>query len=212
MAFNRENPVHFNSKEQVSTVTDQADDYVLDDFVRDMTMAVEQYNKDDKLVTEAERLVGKLVRGISWLPPEKQNPKAESYARHTLFVDPKNRFEVMALVWQPGQCTPLHDHDGTWGAEGVLVGRIKVTNFIQADVISVDVVRLFKTGTVIVNAQCTGQLLPPADCHILEVEGDQIAITIHVYGKQLRKFRVFEPLKEEGVYVVRDHFVDYSEV
>ena len=30
-----------------------------------------------------------------------------------------NVFEVLALVWKDGQSTPLHDHDGTWGVEGV---------------------------------------------------------------------------------------------
>ncbi len=33
--------------------------------------------------------------------------------------DPLKRFEVLALVWKDGQSTPLHDHDGTWGVEGV---------------------------------------------------------------------------------------------
>lgn len=41
------------------------------------------------------------------------------YARHLLYEDPLKRFEVLALVWKDGQSTPLHDHDGTWGVEGV---------------------------------------------------------------------------------------------
>lgn len=53
------------------------------------------------------------------------------YARHLLYEDPFNRFEVLALVWKDGQSTPLLDHDGKWGVEGVFTGRIMAQNFIQ---------------------------------------------------------------------------------
>jgi 3-mercaptopropionate dioxygenase len=188
----------------------QPEHYGLDCFVREMTKMLESTESDAVSVVKAERLLSKLIQTLSWLPTEKQQPSDEGYARHTLYVDPEDRFEVIALVWQPGQRTSLHDHDGTWGAEGVLVGCIRVTNYVQTDVIASDVVKLRKTGTVVISRQCTGQLLPPADCHILETEGDQMAITVHVYGKQLRKFRVFDPLEEEGLYIAREHRVGYQ--
>jgi predicted metal-dependent enzyme (double-stranded beta helix superfamily) len=185
----------------------QTKEYNLADFVRDMTAVVECSESDDKRVSEAERLIGKLVLSDSWLPEEKRRPSDMGYARHPLYCDPEDRFEVMALVWKPGQRTTLHDHDGTWGAEGVIEGQIKVTNYRQMEEVSSNVVRLQHTGTVIVNQQTTGKLLPPADCHILEAAGDQIAITVHVYGKQLRKFRVFKPLTEEGTYFAQEYHV-----
>ncbi|MGQ0518858.1 cysteine dioxygenase, partial [Bacillus sp. D-CC] len=58
------------------------------------------------------------------LPLEKQKANSAQYARHLLYEDPLNRFEVLALVWKDGQSTPLHDHDGTWGVEGVFTGKI----------------------------------------------------------------------------------------
>jgi predicted metal-dependent enzyme (double-stranded beta helix superfamily) len=181
----------------------------LNDFVHKMTEVVGRTKSDAEKVTLAEQLLGQLVQSDSWLPEEKGKPGETRYARHLLYHDSQDRFEVIALVWKPGQQTPLHDHDGTWGAEGVLLGRIKASNFLQADRLSNDIVKLHYTGTEIVNEQGTGQLLPPSDCHILEAEGDQIAITVHVYGKQLRKFRVFEPLEEEGLYSAREHHASY---
>lgn len=181
----------------------------LNDFVHKMTEIVERTKSDAEKVTLAEHLLGKLVQSDSWLPEEKRKANNERYARHLLYHDPQDRFEVIVLVWKLGQRTYLHDHDGTWGVEGVLFGRIKATNFLQVDRLSEDIVKLHYTGTEIVNEQGTGQLLPPSDCHILEAVGDQIAITIHVYGKQLRKFRVFEPLEEKDLYSAREHHASY---
>ncbi|MFB7639740.1 cysteine dioxygenase [Peribacillus butanolivorans] len=191
-------------------MTKQTKDYTLIDFIRDMTWVIEKTESNAVRVEEAERLLGELLRTTSWFPPEKRKPSSEGYARHSLYCDPHDRFEIMALVWKPGQKTSLHDHDGTWGAEGVVAGKIKVTNYLRVEEISENLVKLQQTDTLIVNQQMTGKLLPPADCHILETEGDQTAITIHVYGKQLRKFRVFKPLQKEGIFSAHDYNVGYT--
>lgn len=184
--------------------------YDVTDFIREMTAVVETYSENVERASKAEKLVGKLVRSKSWLPSKKQIPDSNHYARHALYLDPQDRFELIALVWLPGQVTSLHDHDGTWGVEGVLCGRMKVTNFLQVEKHSNDIVKLFHTGTMTVGAQSTSQLLPPADCHILEAEGDQPTITIHVYGRKLCQFRVFEPIEKENLYATHLHEVDYT--
>lgn len=115
--------------------------------------------------------------------------------------DPLNRFEVLALVWKNGQATPLHDHDGTWGLEGVLSGRIHVQNFKQMKKLSENMFELCHMGSVSLGEGETDQILPPADCHIIEVDKKNTAITIHVYGKKLERFKVFKPTNEENIYV-----------
>jgi len=184
--------------------------YDLTDFIREMTAVVEMYSEAVVRASEAEKLVGKLVYSKSWLPPNKQIPDSNHYARYSLYLDPQDRFELIALVWLPGQVTFLHDHDGTWGVEGVLCGRMKVTNFLQIEKHSNDIVKLFHTGTMTVGAQSTSQLLPPADCHILEAAGEQPTITIHVYGRKLCKFRVFKQIEIENLYATHLHEVDYT--
>lgn len=190
---------------------DYVNEYDFKNFVDDMTVIVEQNQNDNECVVEAERLLGKLIQSQSWLPAEKRRPSDEGYSRHPLYCDPEDRFEVIALVWKPGQKTTLHDHDDTWGAEGVVAGQVKVTNYIRLEELSEGkIVKLQPADSIVVNEQNTGKLLPPADCHILEGVGDTPAITIHVYGKQLRKFRVFTPLEEEGLYLAEEKHVEYS--
>ncbi|MDM5309422.1 cysteine dioxygenase family protein [Peribacillus frigoritolerans] len=190
---------------------DYSKKYDFKNFVHDMTVLVERSQDDNECVVEAERLVGKLIQSHLWLPAEKRRPSKEGYSRHPLYCDPEDRFEVIALVWMPGQKTTLHDHDDTWGAEGVVVGQVKVTNYVRLEELSGgNIVKLQHTDSIVVKEQKTGKLLPPADCHILEGVGDKPAITIHVYGKQLRKFRIFTPLDEEGLYLAEEKHVEYS--
>ncbi|UOQ93154.1 cysteine dioxygenase family protein [Halobacillus shinanisalinarum] len=172
--------------------------YELSDFISEMTKVVEETTESAERVREAERLLCKLIRTKSWLSQEKLQTENSQYARHSLYRDPKNQFEVLALIWEPGQCTPLHDHDGTWGVEGVVSGRMRVKNYVQLESFSDHTAKLCYAGAMTVNEQSTGELLPPADCHILEPHGDETTVTIHVYGKQLRKFRVFEAPDEKG--------------
>lgn len=190
---------------------DYSKEYDFKNFVHDMTVLVERSQDDNECVVEAERLVGKLIQSHSWLPAEKRRPSEEGYSRHPLYCDPEDRFEVIALVWMPGQKTNLHDHDDTWGAEGVVVGQVKVTNYVRLEELSGGkIVKLQHTDSIVVKEQKTGKLLPPADCHTLEGVGDKPAITIHVYGKQLRKFRIFTPLDQEGLYLAEEKHVEYS--
>ncbi|WP_404451015.1 cysteine dioxygenase family protein [Virgibacillus necropolis] len=186
------------------------DQYGLTDFVKEMTAVVEGNLEDAKRVKEAERLVGKLVRTKSWLQTEELTSNDNHYARYSLYHDPQDRFEVIALVWKPGQRTPLHDHDGTWGVEGVFSGRIKVDNYLQVEKMSDDVMKLCHTGSLTVSEQSTAQLLPPADCHILEADGDQTAITIHVYGKRLNSFLIYDSLDKKDTYTVRKKNIGYT--
>jgi len=43
------------------------------------------------------------------------------YRCHVLHVEPDGSFSVTAMVWQPGQGTPIHDHV-TWCVFGVIQG------------------------------------------------------------------------------------------
>ncbi|HEU5140939.1 MAG TPA: cysteine dioxygenase family protein [Bacillales bacterium] len=182
----------------------------LTEFIEEMTAVVEKYKNAKERMTEAERLISKLICDASWLPADKRVPCPDHYARYPLYHDPQDRFEIIALAWQPGQQTPIHDHDGTWGVEGVVAGRMKVTNYLQIGKVSDYVVKLRHAGTLTINEQSTGQLLPPADCHVLEAEGDETVITIHVYGKKLCHFKIFEPLEEQETYLAHSHEVAYS--
>ncbi|HYJ45311.1 MAG TPA: cysteine dioxygenase family protein, partial [Pyrinomonadaceae bacterium] len=53
--------------------------------------------------------------------------KAGTYARHRVF---RSDFaELLVLCWRPGQRTPIHDHNGSYGAVRVCEGVMWETVF-----------------------------------------------------------------------------------
>lgn len=66
--------------------------------------------------------LGELACERGLLTPEQRLGDAEHYTRHLLHADPDGRFTVLALVWLPGQSTPVHGHTA-WGAVAVHEGR-----------------------------------------------------------------------------------------
>ena len=52
------------------------------------------------------------------LEPAEREPDPNRYRQHILHIDPAGRFSIVALVWLPGQGTPIHDHLA-WCVAGV---------------------------------------------------------------------------------------------
>lgn len=179
-------------------------------FIKGVTDLMENGLFDEEIVCGIEKLLEELLEKKTWLPLDKQKANLTQYARHLLYEDPLKRFEVLALVWKDGQSTPLHDHDGTWGVEGVFSGRIMVQNFIQTKQLGNSLVYLTHTGNLYLGEGETDKVIPPADCHILEISKNESVITIHVYGKRLEKFKVYIPTEEKNVYMCETKYISYN--
>lgn len=107
--------------------------------------------------------------------------------RYLLYKDPDYGFVVMMLVWSPGQCTPIHDH-GVWGIEAVLKNWVRVTSYTNCTQSPKE------TGSIILPPGSVAYVLPPdADIHQVAHYGEGQAITIHIYGRELKEGRFFVP-------------------
>ncbi|YAR63566.1 cysteine dioxygenase [Bacillus cytotoxicus] len=179
-------------------------------FIHNVTASIENSKNEETIVCTIEKLLEKLLETKAWLPLEKQKANRNQYARHLLYKDPLDRFEVLALVWRDGQATPLHDHDGTWGVEGVFSGRIKVKNFLKIKQLEESIFQLKYLGHLYLGEGKTDKIIPPADCHILEIEPNEQVITIHIYGKKLEKFKVFIPTGKKSIYRCKMKYIQYS--
>ena len=56
------------------------------------------------------------------LTAEQRIGDPKSYRSHVLHTEPDGSFSIVALVWRPGQVTPIHDHV-TWCVFGVIQGE-----------------------------------------------------------------------------------------
>jgi predicted metal-dependent enzyme (double-stranded beta helix superfamily) len=147
-----------------------------DAFVRDAARLV-----DDPHAI-AERLRPLLGAG-GWLAPEHQRGSAQGYRQHLLHVSPCRRLSVVALVWLPGQRTPIHDHV-SWCVVGVHRGEEHETHYREVDR---DGRRgLLPVGEVVAGPGHVEALVPPAaNIHAVTASGAGKTISIHVYGADI---------------------------
>jgi 3-mercaptopropionate dioxygenase len=106
----------------------------------------------------------------------------DDYQCHVLHVEPDGSFSVTAMVWRPGQVTPIHDHV-TWCVFGVLQG----IEYEELFALAADGTHLADVGR---NANQPGEVsgfAPPGDIHRVRNVGDGVAISLHVYGADITR-------------------------
>jgi cysteine dioxygenase len=105
--------------------------------------------------------------------------KSGTYARHRVF---RNEFaELLVLCWRPGQRTPIHDHNGSYGVVRVCEGVMWETTFVLDSVRGLT----YQAGREFTAGHLTGADVP--DIHQIgnpEVSGQDL-VTLHIYAPPL---------------------------
>ena len=89
---------------------------------------------------------------------------------------------IVALVWRPGQVTPIHDHV-TWCVFGVIQGIEHEELFVLDE----ERECLVEAGTSTNGTGEVSGLAPPGDIHRVRNAGDDTAISIHIYGTDVSR-------------------------
>lgn len=118
-----------------------------------------------------------------FLTPEQLEPSETCYRQHILHVEPDGSFSIVALVWRPGQSTPIHDHV-SWCVVGVHRGEEHETVYQIADPESDP--HLVVVGHKVNPAGCCAALVPPGDIHHVANNGNGLAVSLHIYGADIR--------------------------
>jgi 3-mercaptopropionate dioxygenase len=132
----------------------------------------------------AERL-RPLLAADGWLDPEHQLGSRDGYRQHLLHVSPTRRLSVVALVWLPGQRTPIHDHV-SWCVVGVYQGIERETHYQLVE--DAGGSRLVPGGTFEARPGHVEALVPPQEnIHEVTAVGAEKTISIHVYGADIER-------------------------
>ena len=116
------------------------------------------------------------------LPSSLRRGDPTCYQSHLLYAEQDGSFSVSAMVWLPGQQTVIHDHVA-WCVTGVLQGREYEEIFALTDdgrALELAARNLNPAGTV-------SGFAPPGDIHRVRNTGDDVAISMHVYGADISR-------------------------
>jgi predicted metal-dependent enzyme (double-stranded beta helix superfamily) len=134
----------------------------------------------------ADRVAGALRASLpdpaAILPASLRRGDPSGYQSHLLYAEPDGTFSISAMVWMPGQQTPIHDHVA-WCVTGVLQGREYEEIFALADggrALTLAARNLNQAGAV-------SGFAPPGDIHRVRNTGDGVAISMHVYGADISR-------------------------
>lgn len=111
------------------------------------------------------------------LTPAELRGDDSGYQRHTLHTEAA--FSVVAVVWRPGQRTVIHDHVA-WCSFVVLQGvEFETLYRDHGD-------HLTEIGRVANEVGSASGFAPPGDIHRVHNTGEVTAVSLHVYGADLR--------------------------
>ena len=93
----------------------------LESFIAEVEALIAAERDPQRITDGVQQQLARLLASPDFLPPEQRVPDPEHYRTHLLAIAPSRKFSVVALVWLPGQVTPIHDHI-CWCCVGVLEG------------------------------------------------------------------------------------------
>jgi predicted metal-dependent enzyme (double-stranded beta helix superfamily) len=152
-------------------------------LTRSLDALVASGNDAHAIAARAGMLLRPALADATLLEQRHREPAPDRYRQHLVHVHPKGRYSIVALVWKPGQATPIHDHL-CWCVVGVWRGIERETTYdLHSDQGSP---YLLERVTATTGPGDVSVLVPPEeDIHRVENGGSELAISIHVYGEDI---------------------------
>lgn len=152
------------------------------ELVEALDAAIRATNSPSAAVEAVTSVLPRFLNRADLLTAEQCAGDADGYCQRVLHVAPDGAFSVVALVWLPGQTTPIHDHL-SWCVVGVHQGDEAETRYRLVG----DEQGLAERQQLTNATGSVAGLVPPGDIHRVTNAGAGVAISLHVYGADLRQ-------------------------
>ena len=130
-----------------------------------------------------------------FLRPEHLRADPSHYARNAIYIPEDRSLSLFALVWSPGQWTPVHDHS-SWGVVGVLKGVLEERNYIRTDFDPSrdEGIVLRRGGVILLNEGTVTSFVPnPDHIHVTGVAAERApVVSLHLYGREMDSFHIYD--------------------
>jgi predicted metal-dependent enzyme (double-stranded beta helix superfamily) len=168
----------------------------LESFVaRAAALTCDRPDPADCVLALAPLMLELVERATTFLEPRHYRSDPDHYARHLVYAAPDDGLSLYALVWSPGQWTPVHDH-GSWGVVGVLEGVLEERSYVRLspDRGADENIDLARGGTVLLRQGSVTSFVPnPDHIHVTGVFEDRPrAVSLHLYGRTMSSFNIYD--------------------
>ena len=168
----------------------------LEAFLREMRAIRREFVQPADIVLEAAPVMYRLLESSTELLRSEHTQACDGhYARNLVYAEPDDSMSLFAIVWQPGQWTPVHDH-GSWGLVGVVQGALQERNYIRTDSMERknNGIVLRRGGTSVLAPGSVTTFVPnPDHIHRAGVPRDwELTITLHLYGRNMNCYNVYD--------------------
>lgn len=138
------------------------------------------------------------------LPQRLLQPDPLGYRRFDLHHCPIHGYQILAMVWGPGQGTPVHDHAEQWGIEAVMLGELQLVRYAPVEAAGT-AVRLRATEVIHLGRGGIEFIDPAQGLHLCRNPSLRaVTVTLHVYARPLDAFGVYED-QGDGWHLRREH-------
>lgn len=130
-----------------------------------------------------------------FLQPQHYQSSDAGYTRNLIYAAPDKSLSLYALVWLPGQWTPVHDH-GSWGVVGVVEGVLEERSYVRLspDRGADEDIDLVRGGTILLQRGSVTSFVPnPDHIHMTGVPAERPrAVSLHLYGRTMNDFNTYD--------------------
>jgi len=131
----------------------------------------------------------------TFLQPHHYRSSDAGYTRNLIYEAPEKDLSLYALVWLPGQWTPVHDH-GSWGVVGVVEGVLEERSYVRlsSDRGADEGIDQARGGVVLLRRGSVTSFVPnPDHIHMTGVPTERSrAVSLHLYGRAMNDFNTYD--------------------
>jgi predicted metal-dependent enzyme (double-stranded beta helix superfamily) len=159
--------------------------YTVQQFVEDARAIIDKRWEERKTIEAISEPLQRLIARQDCLADAQ--PEGNPDPERGFPIYRADDLSILAVVWQPGSGTPVHNHNG-WALEGIISGTERNRNYGRRDDASKPWVAELEEvePTLVTTGQTTALDLPPNDIHAVEIPAGK-TLAIHVYGNDLYK-------------------------
>ncbi|WP_152223712.1 cysteine dioxygenase family protein [Pseudomonas sp. SCB32] len=130
-----------------------------------------------------------------FLEPEHYRADPAHYSRNLIYCAEDADLSLFALVWSPGQWTPVHDH-GSWGVVGIVEGVLEERSYVclSPDRNRDDGIELVRGGVILLPPGSVTTFVPnPDHIHVTGVPAERPrAVSLHLYGRMMNNYHIYD--------------------